>query len=84
VNMGEIRFDRIGGFTGGENCLLGPTVEGSKLFKGRGKFHSNDCYHIGPSTPVETRKALGKGDDPRKNDWVYMCSMKTITRVSVL
>ena len=35
VNMGEMRFDGIGGFTGGKNCLLGPTVEGSKLFKGR-------------------------------------------------
>ena len=65
VHMGETRFDMIGGFTGDKNCLLGPTVEGSKLFKGRvsspflylllaadgngqGKFHSNDCYHIGP------------------------------------
>jgi Phosphotransferase enzyme family len=25
-----------------------PTVEGSKLFKGRGKFHKNECYPIGP------------------------------------
>lgn len=48
VNMGEMRFDGIGGFTGGKNCLLGPTVEGSKLFKGRDKFHSNNYYHIGP------------------------------------
>jgi hypothetical protein len=36
VNMGEIRFDQIGGFsTGDAGALLGPTVEGSKLFKGR-------------------------------------------------
>ena len=65
VHMGDTRFDMIGGFTGDKNYLLGPTVEGSKLFKGRvsspflylllaadgngqGKFHSNDCYHIGP------------------------------------
>ncbi|KAF8805341.1 hypothetical protein BYT27DRAFT_7104806, partial [Phlegmacium glaucopus] len=48
VDMGEMRFDGIGGFTGGKDCLLGPTVEGSKLFKGRSKFHSNNCYDIGP------------------------------------
>ena len=35
VDMGEIRFDGIGGFTGCKDYLLGPTVEGSKLFKGR-------------------------------------------------
>lgn len=35
VDMGEIRFDGIGGFTGGADCLLGPTMEGCKLFKGR-------------------------------------------------
>lgn len=35
VNMGEIRFDQIGSFTGDAGALLGPTVEGSKLFKGR-------------------------------------------------
>ena len=35
VTMGETRFDYIGSFTGDAGCLLGPTVEGSKLFKGR-------------------------------------------------
>jgi hypothetical protein len=35
VQMGEMRFDMIGGFTGGKNGLLGPTVEGCKLFNGR-------------------------------------------------
>jgi hypothetical protein len=35
VNMGEIRFDQIGSFTGDAGALLGPTVEGSKFFKGR-------------------------------------------------
>jgi hypothetical protein len=35
VFMGEVRFDGIGGFTGSAGCLLGPTVEGCKLFKGR-------------------------------------------------
>jgi aminoglycoside phosphotransferase (APT) family kinase protein len=36
VSMGEMRFDGIGGFTsGGADCLLGSTVEGSKLFKGQ-------------------------------------------------
>ncbi|KIM68986.1 hypothetical protein SCLCIDRAFT_809429 [Scleroderma citrinum Foug A] len=43
VNMGEMRFDGIGGFTGGKNCLLGPTVEGSKLFKGR---HQGVCPRL--------------------------------------
>lgn len=35
VNMGEFRFDQIGSFTGDAGALLGPTVEGSKLLKGR-------------------------------------------------
>ncbi|KDR66039.1 hypothetical protein GALMADRAFT_148205 [Galerina marginata CBS 339.88] len=48
VNMGEIHFDQIGSFTGDAGVLLGPTVEGSKLFKGRAKFHSRECYDIGP------------------------------------
>jgi hypothetical protein len=33
VTMGETRFDYI--VMGDAGCLLGPTVEGSKLFKGR-------------------------------------------------
>ncbi|KAF9448527.1 hypothetical protein P691DRAFT_669241 [Macrolepiota fuliginosa MF-IS2] len=48
VKMGEMRFDQIGSFTGDVGALLGPTVEGSKLFKGRFKFHSQECYDIGP------------------------------------
>ena len=35
VNMGEIRFDQIRSFTGDAAALLGPTVEGSKVLKGR-------------------------------------------------
>jgi hypothetical protein len=35
VNMGEIRFSSIGGFTTFSSYTLGPTVEGSKLFRGR-------------------------------------------------
>lgn len=48
VDMAETRFSAIGGFAGPAGSILGPTVEGSKLFKGRGKFHSNRCYPIGP------------------------------------
>ncbi|KDR81324.1 hypothetical protein GALMADRAFT_91910 [Galerina marginata CBS 339.88] len=48
VSMGEIRFDQIGSFAGDAGALLGPTVEGGKLFKGRAKFHSQACYDIGP------------------------------------
>ena len=35
VDMGETRFSGIGGFTSCASHTLGPTVEGSKLFKGR-------------------------------------------------
>jgi hypothetical protein len=35
VDMGEMRFSDIGGFTGCATHSLGPTVEGSKLYKGR-------------------------------------------------
>ena len=35
IQMGEIRFDGIGSFTGDPGGSLGPTVEGSKIFKGR-------------------------------------------------
>ncbi|KIK40673.1 hypothetical protein CY34DRAFT_806970 [Suillus luteus UH-Slu-Lm8-n1] len=48
VDMAETRFSAIGGFASPTSSTLGPTVEGSKLFKGRGKFHSNRCYPIGP------------------------------------
>ncbi|KAG1734772.1 hypothetical protein EDD22DRAFT_925248 [Suillus occidentalis] len=48
VDMAETRFIAIGGFASPTSSTLGPTVEGSKLFKGRGKFHSNRCYPIGP------------------------------------
>ncbi|KAG2088374.1 uncharacterized protein F5147DRAFT_781011 [Suillus discolor] len=48
VDMAETRFSAIGGFASPTSYALGPTVEGSKLFKGRGKFHSNICYPIGP------------------------------------
>lgn len=46
VRMGELRFHHIGGMTPpGIAC---PTVEGSKLFKGRDRYHQFDCYDIGP------------------------------------
>lgn len=48
VDMAEMRFSAIGGFASPTSDTLGPTVEGSKFFKGRGKFHSNRCYPIGP------------------------------------
>ncbi|KAG1906342.1 kinase-like domain-containing protein, partial [Suillus fuscotomentosus] len=48
VDMAGTRFSAIGGFASPTSHALGPTVEGSKLFKGRGKFHSNRCYPIGP------------------------------------
>ncbi|KAJ8128874.1 hypothetical protein O1611_g4760 [Lasiodiplodia mahajangana] len=47
VDLAEIRFDRIGGLDP-TDFSLAPTVEGCKLFKGRGKFHRNECYPIGP------------------------------------
>ncbi|KAL9124867.1 MAG: hypothetical protein Q9217_005852 [Psora testacea] len=46
VKLGEIRFDAIGGLS--LQHKPAPTVEGPKLFKGRDKFHSPDCYDIGP------------------------------------
>lgn len=48
VDMVETRFSAIGGFASPTSHTLGPTVEGSKFFKGRGKFYSNRCYPIGP------------------------------------
>ncbi|KAI0107734.1 kinase-like domain-containing protein [Nemania sp. FL0031] len=47
VDLAEIQFDQIGGLDP-TDYSLSPTVEGCKLFKGRGKFHRNECYHIGP------------------------------------
>lgn len=46
VEMVEIRFDKIGGILPNEK--LGPTVERSKIFKGRNKFHAIENYNIGP------------------------------------
>lgn len=46
AEMVEIRFDKIGGILPDGN--LGPTVEGSKISKGRGKFHAMENYNIGP------------------------------------
>ncbi|KAG1871788.1 hypothetical protein DFJ58DRAFT_696765 [Suillus subalutaceus] len=48
VDMAETRFSAIGGFASPISYTLGPTIEGSKFFKGRSKFHSNRCYPIGP------------------------------------
>ncbi|KAJ2996792.1 hypothetical protein NUW58_g857 [Xylaria curta] len=47
VDLAELRFDLIGGLNPND-WSSAPTVEGSKLFKGRYKFHQHDCYHIGP------------------------------------
>jgi hypothetical protein len=47
VDLLEVRFETIGGLNPND-FTAAPTVEGSKLFKGRGKFHKNECYHIGP------------------------------------
>jgi hypothetical protein len=35
VDMAETRFSAIGGFASPAGSILGPTIEGSKLFKGR-------------------------------------------------
>jgi hypothetical protein len=46
VDMAEMRFSGIGGFTSRTNCTtIGPTVEGSKLFKGRVSFRRS-LYHF--------------------------------------
>jgi hypothetical protein len=47
VDLVQVRFDMIGGLNP-EDFTMAPTVEGSKLFSGRGKFHKRECYHIGP------------------------------------
>lgn len=46
VEMVETRFDKIGGIM--PNDKLGPTVERSKILKGRNKFHAMENYNIGP------------------------------------
>jgi aminoglycoside phosphotransferase (APT) family kinase protein len=46
VDLAEITFNGIGGLT--LSHTLGPTVEGIKLFRGRDRFHSAECYDIGP------------------------------------
>ncbi|TGJ88489.1 hypothetical protein E0Z10_g375 [Xylaria hypoxylon] len=47
VDLTEIQFDLIGGLNP-TDLSSAPTVEGCKIFKGRGKFHRNECYPIGP------------------------------------
>ncbi|RWA13096.1 hypothetical protein EKO27_g2011 [Xylaria grammica] len=47
VDLTEVRFDMIGGLNP-EDFSSTPTVEGCKLFKGRGKFHRDECYQVGP------------------------------------
>ncbi|KAI0546734.1 kinase-like domain-containing protein [Xylaria curta] len=47
ADLAEVQFDMIGGLDPND-WSLSPTVEGCKLFKGRGKFHRNECYAIGP------------------------------------
>ncbi|KAG1879931.1 hypothetical protein F4604DRAFT_1954235 [Suillus subluteus] len=47
VDMAGTRFSAIGGFASPISYTLGPTIEGSKFFKGRSKFHSNRCYPTG-------------------------------------
>ncbi|KAK0108274.1 hypothetical protein ONS95_003092 [Cadophora gregata] len=47
VDLTEVRFSKIGGLDH-VRFVSAPPVEGSKLFKGRGKFHKNECYPIGP------------------------------------
>lgn len=47
VDLSEVQFDMIGGLDP-TDWSLAPTVEGCKIFKGREKFHQNECYPIGP------------------------------------
>ncbi|PGH14802.1 hypothetical protein AJ79_02818 [Helicocarpus griseus UAMH5409] len=50
ASLGETRFDFIGGLTldDGGRVGPGPTIEAGKIFNGRAKFHSQNCYDIGP------------------------------------
>ncbi|KAI1076810.1 kinase-like domain-containing protein [Whalleya microplaca] len=47
VDLAEIEFDMIGGLDP-VGLSSAPTVEGHKIFKGRDKFHREECYPIGP------------------------------------
>ncbi|KAI0468062.1 kinase-like domain-containing protein [Xylaria cf. heliscus] len=47
VDLAEVEFDMIGGLDP-TDFSSAPTVEGYKLFMGRGKFHRNEYYPIGP------------------------------------
>ncbi|KAI0201205.1 kinase-like domain-containing protein [Astrocystis sublimbata] len=47
VDISEVHFDMIGGLNP-LNSSLAPTVEGCKIFKGRGQFHRDECYPVGP------------------------------------
>ncbi|KAF2233252.1 kinase-like protein [Viridothelium virens] len=46
ADLGETRFQSISGLD--PHSAVGPTVEGAKVFNGRPKFHSPECYNIGP------------------------------------
>ncbi|KAI0542822.1 hypothetical protein GGR58DRAFT_496931 [Xylaria digitata] len=47
VDLAEVQFGVIGGLDAA-TFSSAPTVDGPKLFKGRHKFHRNECYTIGP------------------------------------
>lgn len=47
VELADVEFGMIGGLDP-TTFSLAPTVEGSKIFKGRHKFHKQECYPIGP------------------------------------
>lgn len=46
ADLGETRFQSIGGLA--LDSPAGPTIEAAKIFNGREKFHSPECYNIGP------------------------------------
>ncbi|KAI1414097.1 kinase-like domain-containing protein [Hypoxylon sp. FL1857] len=47
VDLAQVQFNEIGGLDP-IDMSPAPTVEGCKLFKGRAKFHREECYPIGP------------------------------------
>ncbi|KAI1195846.1 kinase-like domain-containing protein [Nemania serpens] len=47
IDLAEVRFDMIGGLDPITQSLA-PTVEVGKVCQGRGKFHRNEWYSIGP------------------------------------
>ena len=51
VQLGEIRFDAIGGMQA--DGTLGLAVEGVKLFRGRDALHDPAYYDIGPYDSIE-------------------------------